>query len=158
MGRRQFIGIIASTAATVGLAGCSGQSGDGPNVSDEESPGDASETLADETVEVPEDTYQAYTATFENSATLAYDAIVRTGPAIDIIVTNGNEFSNYEHDENFRYDSTASALDTSNASNSAQLESGNWVLILDNTDRAEAQPPTNFDDDVAEVEIEATIS
>lgn len=158
MERRQFIGIVASGAVTIGLAGCSSQSDDGPNVSDEQSPEDPSDTLADETVEVPEDSYQAYTATFENSATLAYDAIVRTGPAIDIIVTNGNEFSNYENDENFRYDSAASALDTSNGSNSAQLESGNWVLILDNTNRAAAQPPTNFDDDVAEVEIEATIS
>ncbi|WP_336328156.1 hypothetical protein [Halovenus sp. HT40] len=158
MERRQFIEIVAGGVATVGLAGCSGQSGDGPNVSDEESPGDASETLADETVEVSEDSYQAYTATLESSATLSYDAIVREGPAIDIIVTNGNEFTNYENDENFRYNSAASELDTSNTNNSTELDSGNWALILDNTSRGEAEPPTNFDDDIATVEIEATIS
>lgn len=159
MQRRRFIG-VSTAAAITALAGCSGgsDSDDGPSVSNDETPGSSSETITDERVSLSEDEYQYYEFTAEGTVTLEYDAIVRTGPAIDIILTTQSELTNYENEEAFRYNESGSSLDTENATESTDLDSDDWALILDNTNMGKAQPPANLNDDVAEVEIEATIS
>ncbi|QSG06453.1 hypothetical protein HSR121_2122 [Halapricum desulfuricans] len=37
------------------------------------------------------------------------------------------------------------------------LSSGEYVLLIDNTNAIEAQPPTNFDDDIATVDYEIEV-
>lgn len=107
-----------------------------------------------ETIEVNEDDYQYYKFEFGQPTTLKYDFIVRDGPEIDAILVSDSEFDQFQGGNRYEYSTTGSALDTGGDEVEVDLSAGEYVLIFDNTSAGEAAPPTNFDDDVAEIELE----
>jgi hypothetical protein len=152
LGRRQFLGCIV--ASTTALAGCaafeqSDDSGGGDG-------GGGSETVVDATRVVDEDGYVYWEFSYDQPVTVSWQFTVRDGPSIDIFLVSQSEFSHYEQGERFR--TFESSLDSTAGSESVTLEEGEYVLVLDNTSAGEAAPPTNFDEDPAEVEIEITVS
>lgn len=159
--RRMFL--TGAGALSVTLAGCSAlnessdQGGapadDGSN--DFADPEPTTETLADSTERLHEDEYRYYGFTFDGDGSVEYEFTVRSGPEIDVFVTNEEEFDHYENQERFRtYDMSSSA----GGSGSSNLGSGSYYLVIDNTSAGPESPPANISDDVAEVEIEASVT
>lgn len=145
MDRRAVIG----TVGAVFLAGCSSDSSSSGS-------GGGGETIIDERDTVNEDQYLKYTFTLNQEATLDLSVTVRNGPNLDIVTTNQDELSEFEAGNRFRYNEALSLLDSPGGDATADMPSGDYAIIVDNTDKIEAQPPTNFDDDNARVEISLT--
>ena len=170
-------------SATAGLAGCSGgddtdtedeeptaeptETEDQSNTNNDESTGDdpedntgnsGTETIADKTYTVPEGAYRGRTFSLNRTATVEWEGIVRSGPAVDFILMQQSEIEAYENKERFRYGSEGSELNTTNGAASTTLQSGDYALIIDNSEISEATPPSNGQNDVAEVEITIVVS
>ena len=145
--RRAFL-VTGLAGASVALAGCNESSGgNGGNG------GSSWETVADDTRQVPEDNYYAKAFELNRNATVQVDATVRQGPAIDIVTMPRSEFQEFEAGNRFQYGPSLSMLDSTGGQVSDSLESGQYVVLFDNTNRLEASPPTNLDDDIATVEF-----
>ena len=146
MDRRKFISAVVALGST-GVAGCSGD-GDGGD--------DGSEELISDSIVAEEGEYYTWDLTINSAGTLQHDLIVRDGPSIDFAVFEPSEFEAYENEERARYLSGPSELDTENYQDSAEYPEGEYKVVVDNTDWGEAAPPTNLDNDMAEVEITIT--
>lgn len=103
---------------------------------------------------IPEDAYEGWTLESSDDFRIEYEFIVRDGPAIDAILFEESELSHYEDGDRFEYVPSASALDSTGDSVTADLPAGSYVLAFDNTNAGEAQPPSNFSDDGIELEAE----
>jgi hypothetical protein len=146
----------------VALAGCTGSTDDdgvdggdgggGGNGGGQEKIDDFSHNYT-----IKEDSYKGFNFRVEQQGTIEWDAIVRSEYAVDIIVLTQDEMDAFNNQERFEYLSTASTLDTTGDEVSATIPEGEYALIVDNSEMAEAAPPTNFDDDLAEVEIEGAL-
>lgn len=133
--RRQLV-IAGSSAISVALAGCSG--------------GGSREQIIDNRAEINEDGYKYWSFSLEDSATIEYEFTVRSGPEMEVFVLEDSEFREYEAGNRFRGHSSSGT----GGSNSVTLNAGDYKLVVDNTNTGDVSPPTNFDDDVAEIEIE----
>lgn len=148
LNRRTFVGGAVALAGS--LAGCSAlDSVD--NDSSGGGLGGGMETVVDDTEVVEEDQYLSYDFDFDSDRTMEYEFIVRDGPNIDVFVAETEEYNHYTQGEAFEY--YGDSLDTSTATETIDLAAGEYKIVLDNTDYVEAQPPTNFDGDPAEVDI-----
>ncbi|WP_380679169.1 hypothetical protein [Salinigranum sp. GCM10025319] len=112
----------------------------------------------DRLVKVQEDEHRGWTLDLPESAFIEYEAIVRDGPSVDIIVFPSDEYSHYQSGNRASYYSAVSRLDTNFAQVKGALSAGEYAIVIDNTRWGEAYPPTNFDDDIADVEIQIEIS
>ena len=151
--RRRFI-VAGIAGASFGIAGCSGN-----NDSEDNGNGGGNDTpepwtIVDDTRSLEEDEYLSWDFTLNRQATLKLSAIVRDGPAADILLTSVDEFNEFEQDNRFRYNSAVSLMDSGGGSTSGLVSSGSYVFVLDNTNAGEAKPPTNFSNDVVEIEVE----
>lgn len=149
--RRDCLKALGCTTA-VSIAGCSsGDGGDGDGDG-----GSGRETLDEfsHNYTIKEDAYKGFSFHVEQESTIEWDAIVRSEYAVDIIVLTEDEKRAFDNQERFEYLSTASRLDTVGDEVSATIPEGEYGLVVDNSGMAEASPPTNLDDDLAEVEIE----
>jgi hypothetical protein len=154
MKRRQFIGVMGAITCS-SIAGCSGDGGgDDGNGGDG---GNQDEELISDTVEVNEDEYRYWELTIDSGGSVNHDLIVRNGPNIDFIVFEPSEFEHYEDGDTARYLSDQSKMDMTNYQGSAQYPEGEYRVVIDNTSWGEAVPPSNLNDDIAEVEISLTI-
>lgn len=170
MQRRHFLTGLATSSA-VALAGCSsdddggggggggggdfadsGGSGDGGDSSGD-SGGSTSQTIVEDNDTVTEGSYRYYTFTLNRQATLDLRLTVRSGPAIDAIFTNPDEFDHFENGDRFRYNEDLSLLDSTGGDASGTFPAGEYVYIVDNTSAGDAQPPTNMDDDPVTYDI-----
>jgi len=106
---------------------------------------------------VQEDAYKGREFEFPSEGRIEYSATVRTGPAVDFYVMEQSEVTYLANQERFQYIEKASQPDATGAEVTADLPSGNYSMVIDNTNAGEAQPPTNFDDDIAEVDFSMTL-
>ena len=150
--RRRFIvaGIVGSA---FGIAGCSsdGDTGGG-DTEPRQTP--SSETFVDDRTTAEEDEYRYWEFTLSQQAYLNLDVTVRDGPAVDVYLTEPDEFAEYEQENRFYHNGDVSLLDVTADSSGSSVTAGDYVLILDNTNAGEAVPPANLANDIAEVEIE----
>lgn len=180
--RRSF---LAGTAAVL-LAGCTGSGGsddsdsnqggggggstptprpdsDSDGVPDREDdfPNDSSfSVLVDEvsdTRQIPEDELYQWHYSLTEQSTISYDFVVREGPAIDAILTTEDEYNELIEGNRARYISEGSDLDSTGGGATATVSPGTYYIVFDNTNYGEAKPPTNFDDDLAEVEVDIQV-
>ena len=178
--RRDFLK-VSSAVITAGIAGCasdggnggsdgggvsSGESnevqdsdGDGVPDSEDDFPNDStrSELLSEgsESYDLNEDYYQYLRFSPSQEATLSYEAEVAGDIRIDVILTDGTNFQYFEDGTDWEYYAEGSELDTLFASNEVRLGTGTeYYLIIDNTSEGRAAPPTNFDNDRVEVDVQ----
>lgn len=162
---------MLTAGAGIGLiAGCIGSdSGDGDDGSSSGSSGGSSddsgssssntqesrrEEVVDDRRNVPEDEYYRWRFDVNRAATLEYQFTVREGPEVDVFVATEAEFDAYSSNERFRAVSRSSGIGGNEV---VTLDRGTHYLVIDNTGAGWVSPPTNFDDDIADVEIEAII-
>jgi hypothetical protein len=137
------------------------QDGDGVPDSEDVFPEDPNlSTLVDEneqTVDVPEDDYKLWPIEISEEGTVGYEAFVRSGPEIDFFLVTEAEAREYESGNNFQYlDGTRQGVLKAEAT--VTLDAGVYYIIADNSEAGETSPPTNLDDDVAEVEMQIVIA
>jgi len=109
------------------------------------------------TAELSEDDYYDIQIGIQEESDVIYDAIVRSGPAIDAFLMTQSEFLEYSEGNNARIlDGSRENITSTQATTT--LDTGTYYLALDNTNSGEAEPPANFDDDVVEVEYEMVIA
>ena len=133
--------------------------GDGGNAGDNGGGGGGStETIASQTVEVPEDDFYVWTFRLNQSARLEYNFTVRSGPEIDFMTIERSELQHFRNGERFSYLPSVSTLASVSGRSSRDMPSGEYGIVVHNTNAGEASPPTNFDDDVVRVEVEATVT
>jgi len=113
--------------------------------------------VLDDTVTVLEDEWTYWEFDVEESLELSYEFLVRDGPPVDLIILTQDEFTSFENEERFRY-FDGSSLDSTGSSESLRLDPADMVIVIDNSELGEAEPPTNFDEDPAEVEITVTLT
>jgi len=108
---------------------------------------------------IQEDQWYSYGLNFTEPGYIEYDFVVRDGPAIDVILMDEEEYSSYEEGERFRAYNDLSAYDSAGERiDGGPLSEGSYRLIFDNSEFGDAAPPTDFDNNVAEVEIDITTS
>lgn len=112
------------------------------------------EQLTDDRHSVNEDEWYRIAFDLNRQATLEYEFFVRDGPAIDVFVMNDLEYEEYQAGNRFQVFSSDNGT---SGSDSVTLGEGTYRLVIDNTGAGSESPPTNFDDDVADVEVEATV-
>lgn len=160
--RRAFIG--GTVAATAGLSGCSAvqtmlgedESDGGGEETDEQnraggSGGDERQSWFDRTETVEEHGYLYWDITFEEARTISWEFLVREGPDVDVFFCTAEEFGYFEDEEGFRY--WGETMDTHSGEDSVTVDAGDYYFVIDNSERAEAEPPSNGVDDPAEVEV-----
>jgi hypothetical protein len=109
-------------------------------------------------LDVAEDEWSSWTFEFSEPTHIEYEMVVRDGPSVDVILFGDREYEYFENQDRAKYYSGLSDLDTTRGLASGWVEAGDYVLVVDNTEWGEAAPPTNLDDDVAEVEYTLTLS
>lgn len=139
--RRTFLSGIGS-AAVLSLAGCSSSGSSGGMRSWQE--------ILDTRTEVQEDGYQTWSWNPEQSLEVRSEFTVRDGPEVEVFLLESTEFDEYQAGN--RFYSIESLSGTSDRT-TFSVESGNYRLLLDHTSAGNISPPTNFNDDVADVEI-----
>jgi len=112
------------------------------------------EDWVDNNVTVLEDEFKHITWELEESWEIEYEFIVRDGPAVDVFIVADSEFEHFRQGERFKY--YGETLDSGGGSDTVTLEPGSYHMVIDNSELVKAQPPSNLDDDPAEVEIQAT--
>lgn len=114
----------------------------------------SAEYVVDDRVVVREDRYRNWSFTLDRTVEAALRMTVREGPAIDLVLTTADEFEAFESGNRFQYNTELSLLDSTGGRSTAdELPAGDYVLIADNTEAIEAEPPTNFDEDPADIEV-----
>ncbi|MEE6209386.1 hypothetical protein U3A55_04310 [Salarchaeum sp. III] len=106
---------------------------------------------------VTEDSWKGSELALPNGGTIEYEGIVRNGPAVDFYVMTSGEYSHFQNQERFQYLTGVSAPDTTSVEVSGSVQSGDYVFIVDNSNMGAASPPTNFNDDAVDVEVELTL-
>lgn len=97
----------------------------------------------DETIEIPAGSFTQYEIDFENGGALKYDFTVTSGPAIDVLLVRDGEFGYFKEGHEVNYNSAHSIQEGSEGSSSADISSGTYHLVFDNSEMAKAQPPTS---------------
>jgi hypothetical protein len=136
--------------------------GDGVPDSEDDYPNDSNlsvrEEVLNERQNVLEDEWLTWELPVETETYFEYDMIVRSGPSVDLYTVTEREYSYFESGENFEYVTGLSSPETTGDRGDTWLEPGDYVLILDNSEYGNATPPTNLDEDPAEVELTVTAS
>jgi len=149
LNRREYVTMLGGSV--VAVSGCASEG--------DESNGEQFIDTPEEVVSfqdvatIQEDAWKYWELSFERQTEVNYDFVVRSGPPIDAILFSSDEFSHFEDQERARYYESASVLDSQGDRVEATLASGDYVLVLDNSNWGTA-PPTNLDDDIAKVEVE----
>lgn len=107
----------------------------------------------EERKEINEDYYFSWELEFDEPTVLSYTAEVTDGPSIDTIVMDKDEFQYFKDESEWKYYTPATNMQTKYASVEATLDTGTYVLVVDNTSQGGASPPANFDNDRAIVDI-----
>jgi hypothetical protein len=106
---------------------------------------------------VPDGGYYQWPFEINVEAELSLTAIGRSGPAFDIYLTTTEEFEEYNQGNRFAFNSDLSVEDTTFADSTAIVEPrDDLVLLVDNSTAGVAEPPTDGEDNPAEVEVELT--
>lgn len=172
MHRRELLKKCVSLPIVAALAGCSDSTvqgdtadpdSDGDGVPDrlDDYPRDSNRSQFVDSIsdgdELNEDYYMAYDFTLSQPATLDYTVDVEGNLPLDVIVTDGTNFRYFEDDADWKYVAELSDMETVHASADGILDSGEWVIIIDNTSSGRASPPSNFNNDRVSYSIDMEI-
>lgn len=152
MSRRKIIASGAS-AITMAIAGCS----------EDDDQSDAEPTSIkpfNGEYEVSEDAYATTGVFTSDGGEIGYNFTVTSGPEVDVYLLTVEDVDRYENGQDFDYLShtTGSSPDTA-VVDSATVESDvGTQMVIDNTNRGDVAPPTDLDDNVATVQLEAAFS
>jgi len=136
--------------------------GDGvPDVEDDYPEDSSYSTFVNEeadTRQVPEDSWYAEEFGLTETATLFFEFVVRSGPAIDVFLLDESEYDQLRAENRFRIYTGGSVLDAKSGNATITLSPGSYYVIFDNTSAGEAQPPANLANDIAEVEYRMVLA
>ena len=135
--------------------------GDGvPDAQDEypDDPDLSSSQTESDTRNLEEDQWRHFSISFSSTGYIEFDFIVRDGPAIDVILMDESEYEHFDQGDRYEYIPDLSALDSSGTTVSSKVPEGEYRLVVDNSERGEASPPTNFSNDVVNVEYDLTLA
>ena len=143
---------LASTAGCLGGGG-DGNSGDGGDGSGDGGGGnsapfpeatDVTDIFLDDDgrLEIPPGEFEDYELEFPEGGALSYEFENTAGFAIDVLLIRDGEFRYYEQGNRVNYNPANSTQGQTSGSSSARISSGNYHLVFDNTELANAQPPT----------------
>ncbi|WP_232703175.1 hypothetical protein [Halobacterium wangiae] len=147
--------LLASAAAlTAVLAGCiEGSTTDTESIETTTTTKEVeTTTITDETVSVAAGEYETWE--FSGPGSVEYEFSVADGPAVDSYVLSSQNFEYFQDGETFQTE--AESEDSSDGDGMAVLGSGDFVVLVDNTDAGAASPPD--DGATAQVEVEATVT
>ncbi len=86
---------------------------------------------------------------------ISIEVDVTSGPNIDVYVMDEVNYADYKDGDSFSYYSSLSRGDTSYWSADGTIhENGAYYIVIDNTDKGDASPPWNMQDDVAYVDYD----
>lgn len=155
--RRAFL--AGTGVLTAALAGCSQidntTQGDEPN----NNGGDSADTglqLIDSferNYSIEEDNWKGREFNFTSRGRVEYEAVVREGPSVDIYVMERSEYEHFQNEERFTFFTEATRQDTTYADVSGTLAGGDYAFIVDNSSMGEASPPSDFENNVATVDV-----
>lgn len=111
-----------------------------------------------DTRNIEEDSWYYYPLEFSQDGVLEYDFIVREGPAIDVIIIDESEYQPLSEGERYSYYDDWSVLDSTGDSVQVDVPAGNYRMLLDNSEIGEAVPPTDFENNVVQVEFDIETS
>lgn len=146
--RRTFL-VSGGAVASVLLAGCSSDDSS-PGGGDSQAEGDSWQEILDSRDSVNEDGYQSWSWETDSSVELRWEFTVRSGPAIEVFMMESTEFDEYQAGNRFYAVNDSSGT---SGSDTFSVEGGNYRFVIDNSNAGEVSPPSNLDDDVAEVEL-----
>lgn len=168
---RRNILVGASTAITVGLAGCGGNGGDGdtPAETTEEQPATTQEptqtaaentevaqrTLVDEELDLAVSSFEDWEVYEDSRMRISYEFEVTSGPAIDVYVFNLDQYRNFENANLF--ESQVATEGASSGSQSVEVSSGTYRIVADHTDRGETDPTGGVDQQGVTVEFQVSV-
>lgn len=119
-----------------------------------------SESVKSGTVSIKEDHWRYWNiekTSDYNALSVSYEFVVRGGPNVDVYVMSEREYQYFENGNRAKYFSSWSSENTGLAQTEINLqEDGMYVILVDNSDFGATQPPSNFDDDIVDVEYELT--
>lgn len=151
IGRRS---LLSATGAMVGaIAGCTSSGSSDQGTTEPQTP--EKKKVIDGVYPVEEDHWQYWDFSFDEQRRFEFDFMVQDGPAIDVFVTDSRGYSHYKESESFQSISTLTVTDAIGTSADGVLNPGDYYLVMDNTNQFGAKPPTDFQDNVARVEMKA---
>ncbi|MDS0258914.1 hypothetical protein NDI56_05850 [Haloarcula sp. S1CR25-12] len=139
--------LLSSAAVTLGLAGCSSDSDPSGSSGGDT---DSWQEILNTRETVQEDEYQAWNWSADQSTEIRWEFTVRNGPEAELFVMESTEFDEFQAGN--RFYAVESAAGTSDET-TFTVESGDYRFVLDNTNAGDIAPPTNLDDDAAEIEL-----
>lgn len=114
--------------------------------------------VLDDFTNVREDHWTTWSWSFEKTTLFEYNFVVRDGPDIDVFVTTDTEYQEFEDGNRFRTMSGLSSVGSTGDRAEESIPVGDYVLVVDNSNYGPTSPPTNFDEDIAEVEMTVVLS
>lgn len=94
---------------------------------------------------------------FDEPVTIDYRMEVVEGPELDVIAMSDESYAEFNRANLPEYYPEASALDTDEATVTAELPAGEHRLVVDNTRVGEAEPERRLQLDIAQVEFSAEV-
>ena len=146
--------MVFSLSATLFAAGCVGSPDDGTNAVGGDNPVKNVIYKGSEREQIGEDQFIRYPIDLDEQATIDYRVNVVDGQNIDTLLIEDTYLDEFKNREQLKYYKEGSALDTSYAQREATVRSGNYLLIIDNSNALEAKPPTDMKDNIVTVEVE----
>jgi len=136
--------------------------GDGvPDVEDDYPEDSTYSVFLDEeadTRQVPEDSWYVEEFELTETATLFFEFVVRSGPAIDVFLLDESEYDQFRSGNRFRLYTDGSVLDAEGGNTTITISAGSYYLIFDNSSLGDARPPANLANDIAEVEYRLVLA
>lgn len=169
--RREFL-IGAGMAAGLTLSGCvSDEAVPSSNTTDAETgtdgattapraqetipgPDETSDVLLDRTVTIGGNDYIAEGFSIDSETRFRYRLRVESNIPVDLFVVTTSEFLHYE--QGMRITPEVLEPRVNNDSGDFTVPQGNYYVVVDNTDRLEAEPPGQLESKSAEVDIKIT--
>ena len=111
-----------------------------------------------ESVFVNEDDWVGYTFDCYDSCVVDVSVDVDYGPEIDVYVMNSMNYDNFKECDSFYYYEDVSRSGTYGFSGSTSLDSGDYVIVFDNSDCGDTSPPTNGVNDEAGITYTLSVS
>lgn len=124
--------------------GGGGGDGDGGNSGPFPELTDVNEVVREEetTLEIPAGEFEDFELEFPEAGALSYQFENTKGFPIDVLMIRDGEFDYFQQGHQVNYNPDNSAQGLAEGSSSARISSGSYHLVVDNSEMANAQPPT----------------
>lgn len=151
--RRRMLG-ATGVALVTAVAGCTAEASHQP----------AAQPLVDETVRVDPGRYETVDFRLDEKRWTSVNAhlsdrsvqVKTDGPAVDVVTMSPSQYSQFQEQQTFEYIGGVSMPDVVNGEVSAMLESGDYVVLVDNSSAGVATPGSSSVTAVVNLEITAS--